>query len=181
MSATAATGQTRGRERFDVVVVGAGQAGLAIGYFLARKKRQFVIVDGAGSIGAAWRGRWDSLLLFTPRRYDSLPGLEFPGDPDGYPNRDEVIAYLEQYAATFELPIQLNSRVRSLTAADGRYVLELDDSREFDAAQVVVATGPFQLPNVAAISRELAPDLLQMHSTGYRRPSDVSNGRVLVV
>src|SRR5437764_11549615 len=80
------------RERFDVVVVGAGQAGLAIGYFLARQGRKFVILDRADSIGAAWRSRWDSLVLFTPRRYDSLPGLSFPGDPDGYPTRDDVIA-----------------------------------------------------------------------------------------
>jgi putative flavoprotein involved in K+ transport len=70
------------RERFDVVVIGAGQAGLAIGYFLAGQGRRFVILDGADSIGAAWRRRWDSLVLFTPRRYSSLPGLAFPGDPD---------------------------------------------------------------------------------------------------
>src|SRR5688500_1255557 len=81
--------------RFEVVVIGAGQAGLAIGYFLARQGRRFQIVEGARSIGAAWRARWDSLTLFTPRRYDALPGFEFPGDPDGYPTRDEVIEYLD--------------------------------------------------------------------------------------
>src|SRR5436853_7242832 len=80
-------------ERFDVVVIGAGQAGLAIGFFLRRAGRRFLIVDGADSIAAAWRGRWDSLTLFTPRRYDSLPGLAFPGDRDGYPRRDELITY----------------------------------------------------------------------------------------
>jgi putative flavoprotein involved in K+ transport len=78
--------------RFDVAVVGAGQAGLAIGYHLARAGKRFVILDRADSIGSAWRSRWDSLVLFTPRRYDGLPGLPFPGDPDGYPNRDEVVA-----------------------------------------------------------------------------------------
>lgn len=104
--------------RFDVVVIGAGQAGLAIGRLLVGQGRRVMIVDGADSIGAAWRDRWDSLVLFTPRRYDGLPGLDFPGDPDGYRARDEVVAYLEQYAATFELPIELNSRVRSLRAAD---------------------------------------------------------------
>src|SRR4051812_49713449 len=97
------------RERLDVLVIGAGQAGLAIGFFLARAGRRFLIVDGADSIAAAWRSRWDSLRLFTPRRYDSLPGLPFPGDPDGYPTRDEVVSYLEQYAAAFELPIELAS------------------------------------------------------------------------
>ncbi len=168
------------REHFDVVVIGAGQAGLAIGYFLARAGRRFLIVDGADSIAAAWRGRWDSLTLFTPRRYDSLPGLAFAGDPDGYPRRDEVIAYLEQYAAAFELPIELESAVQSLDTDGGRFVAGLPD-RQIEADQVVVATGPFQVPLVPALSGEFAPDLFQAHSTAYRRPSDVPEGTVLVV
>ena len=168
------------RERVDVVVIGAGQAGLAIGYFLARAGRRFLIVDGADSIAGAWRSRWDSLVLFTPRRYDSLPGLAFPGDPDGYPTRDEVIAYLEQYAAAFELPVELDNAVRSLDADGGRFVVALED-RQIEADQVVVATGPFQLPRVPALGHELAPDLFQTHSTGYRHPSDVPEGTVLVV
>src|SRR5437763_12300413 len=121
-------------ERVDVVVIGAGQAGLAIGYFLARAGRRFLIVDGADSIAAAWRGRWDSLTLFTPRRYDGLPGLAFADDPDGYPRRDEVIAYLEQYAAAFELPIQLESAVQSLDTDGGRFVAGLAD-RQIEADQ----------------------------------------------
>jgi putative flavoprotein involved in K+ transport len=167
-------------ERLDVVVIGAGQAGLAIGYFLTREGRKFVILDGADSIGAAWRNRWDSLVLFTPRRYDSLPGLVFPGEPDGYPTRDEVIAYLERYATTFELPIELGSAVRSLTRRDGRFLVELDD-RQIEANQVVVASGPFQEPRMPALARELASDVFQTHSVGYRKPSDVPSGRVLVV
>ena len=168
------------RERLDVVVIGAGQAGLAIGYFLARQGRRFAILDGADSIGAAWRNRWDSLVLFTPRRYDALPGLAFQGDPDGYPTRDEVIAFLEEYAATFELPIELESRVRSLTRQDGRFLVEVDD-RRLEAEQVVVATGPFQEPNVPAIAEQLSPDVFQTHSVGYRRPGEVPSGRVVVV
>jgi putative flavoprotein involved in K+ transport len=107
--------------RFEVAIIGAGQTGLALGSFLARQGRRFVILEAGPSVGTAWRERWDSLLLFTPRRYDSLPGLPFPGDPDGYPTRDEVVAYLEQYAAQFELPVALESRVRSL-AKGGRDV-----------------------------------------------------------
>jgi putative flavoprotein involved in K+ transport len=170
----------RSQERFDVVVVGAGQAGLAIGYFLARQGRRYVILEAADSIGAAWRTRWDSLLLFTPRRYSALAGLDFPGDPDGYPTRDEVIAYLEQYATKFGLPVKLDSAVRSLAVADGRFVVGLDD-RRLEADQVVVATGPFQVPNVPALARTLAPEVFQTHSTGYMRPSDVPEGTVLVV
>jgi putative flavoprotein involved in K+ transport len=170
----------RSPSRFDVIVIGAGQAGLAMGYFLARAGRRFVILDGADSIGAAWRDRWDSLLLFTPRRYDALPGLAFPGDPDGYPTRDEVIAYLERYAATFELPVELGSPVTSLTARDGRFVAEAGN-RRLEADQVVVATGPFQVPYIPALADRLAPDVFQTHSTGYRRPGDLPEGRVLVV
>jgi putative flavoprotein involved in K+ transport len=175
---TASAGHARAR--FDVIVIGAGQAGLAMGYHLARQGRRFVILDAADSIGAAWRDRWDSLVLFTPRRYDALPGLEFPGDPDGYPTRDEVIDYLERYAATFELPVELGSAVTSLTAVDGRFVVEAGD-RCLEADQVVVATGPFQAPHVPALAERLAPEVVQTHSTGYRRPADLPEGRVLVV
>ena len=170
----------RSPSRFDVIVIGAGQSGLAMGYFLARQGRRFVILDGADSIGAAWRDRWDSLVLFTPRRYDGLPGLAFPGEPDGYPTRDEVIAYLERYAATFELPVELGSAVESLTTVDGRFVAELDD-RRIEADQVVVATGPFQVPHVPALADGLAPEVFQTHSTGYRRPGDLPEGSALVV
>ncbi len=168
------------RERFDVVVIGAGQAGLAMGYFLAREGLRFTIVDAADSIGSAWRTRWDSLVLFTPRRYSALAGLDFPGDPDGYPTRDEVIAYLEQYAERFALPVEVSSAVRSLSEDDGTFVLELDD-RTIEADQVAVATGPFQVPSVPALAGELASDIFQTHSTGYMRPSDVPEGTVVVV
>jgi len=165
---------------FDVVVVGAGQAGLAIGHFLKRQDRRFLIVEAADSVGAAWRTRWDSLVLFTPRRYDSLPGLTFPGDPDGYPTRDEVIAYLDRYATTFELPVELNSPVRSLDRNDGTFVLDLE-GRSIEAEQVVVATGPFQAPHVPKSAEQLGSDVFQIHSTAYRNASQIPNGTVLVV
>jgi putative flavoprotein involved in K+ transport len=172
--------QRRSDDRFEVAVIGGGQAGLAMGYFLAREGRRFTILEASASIGAAWRSRWDSLLLFTPRRYDSLPGLPFPGDPDGYPGREEVIDYLENYASTFELPVQLNSAVQSVAPADGGFVLDLG-GRTLAADQVVIATGPFQVPNVPVFAADLGPGVVQMHSTGYRRPSDVPDGTVLVV
>ncbi len=166
---------------FEVVVIGAGQAGLAMGYFLAQQGRRFLIVDSARSIGAAWRTRWDSLTLFTPRRYDALPGLDFPGDADGYPMRDEVIAYLESYAESFELPIALDNGVRSVSARGELFVLELEDGSSIEADQVVVATGPFQVPRVPAFAADLAPEIFQAHSTGYRKSSDLPEGTVLVV
>ena len=172
--------ETSPGSRFDVAVIGAGQAGLAIGYFLAEQGRRFTILEASDSIGAAWRSRWDSLVLFTPRRYDGLPGIPFPGDPDGYPGRDEVIDYLESYASTFELPVQLNSPVQSVASTNDGFILNLGE-RTLEADQVVVATGPFQVPNVPAFAADLASDVVQMHSTGYRRPSDVPEGTVVVV
>jgi putative flavoprotein involved in K+ transport len=165
---------------YEVVVVGAGQAGLAIGYFLEQQGRRFVILEAADSIGSAWRARWDSLTLFTPRRYSGLPGHPFPGDPEGYPNRDEVIAYLERYAETFELPIELNSPLRRLTAGEDRFVVEVD-GRTSTADQVVVATGPFQKPFVPEVAKRLAADVAQMPATGYRNPGAIPEGTVLVV
>ena len=168
------------RNRVDVAVIGAGQAGLAIGYFLARQGRRFTILEAGEGVGTAWRERWESLVLFTPRRYDALPGLAFPGDPNSYPNGGEVIAYLEQYAETFELPIEFNSPVRSLTRSDDNFVIELLD-RRIEADQVVVATGPFQAPNMPPLAGQLVPEVFQTHSAGYRRPGDVPKGQVVVV
>jgi putative flavoprotein involved in K+ transport len=167
-------------ERFDVVVVGGGQAGLAAGYFLAEQGRRFTILEAGPSVATAWRERWDSLVLFTPRRFDGLPGLPFPGDPDGYPGRDEVIDYLESYVRRFELPIAFDSAVRSLSSRDGRFVLALDD-RVLEADQVIVATGPFQTSSVPGIAANLDADVFQTHSFGYRRPSDLPLGTALVV
>ena len=168
-------------ERYEVVVVGAGQAGLAIGRELARAGRRSVIVDAAPAVGAAWRERWDSLVLFTPRRYSGLPGLPFPGEPDGYPTRDEVVAYLERYASTFELPVRVDSPVRSVRASDdGRFLVGVDGG-SIEADAVVVATGPFQAPFIPAVAAGLGAEVFQVHSVGYQRPAEVPPGRVLVV
>jgi putative flavoprotein involved in K+ transport len=164
-----------------VAVIGAGQAGLAIGQFLKRQGRRFVIFERAGAIAPAWRERWESLTLFTPRRYSALPGVPFPGDPDGYPTRDEVIAYLERYAETFELPIELNSEVDQLERDDDGRLRLGADGRTIAADQVVVATGPFQIPFVPKPAEKLSPGVVQTHAVGYARSTDVPDGTVLVV
>jgi putative flavoprotein involved in K+ transport len=167
-------------QRCSVVVVGGGQSGLAIGYFLARQGVDFVILEAAEEPAAAWRERWESLRLFTPVRYSSLPGLPFPGDPDAYPGRDDVVAYLSDYARRFDLPVRLGSRVRAVRRSDAGYRVELDD-RVYEAEQVVVATGPFQVPFVPAIAAGLDPGIVQLHSTAYRNPDSLPPGAAVVV
>jgi putative flavoprotein involved in K+ transport len=176
MSTAAATAT----DQREVVVIGGGQAGLAIGYHLARQGRRFTILEAADEPAAAWRARWDSLRLFTPVRYDSLPGLPFPGDGDRYPDRDDVVAYLTDYARRFQLPVELDSRVRSVRAHDGGFLVELAD-RTYAAEQVVVATGPFQVPFTPPMSEGLSADVRQLHSCSYRSPAGLPTGTVLVV
>src|SRR3954470_14953648 len=177
MTVTADTGT----QRREVVVIGGGQAGLAVGYFLAQQARRFTILEAASEPAAAGRSRWDSLRLFTSVRYDSLPGLTFPGDPNSYPSRDDVVAYLTDYAQRFELPVEFNSRVQAVLARDGGgFLVELAD-RSYEADQVVVAAGPFQVPFTPPIAVDLGPEVVQLHSTRYRSPDDLPSGTVLVV
>lgn len=167
-------------EVFDVIVIGAGQAGLATAYHLRQRGLRFLVVDAAPQLGHSWRSRWDSLRLFTPAQYDGLPGMPFPAPADTHPTKDEVADYLAGYAARFALPLMLDCRVDQLEHADGRY--QLHTSRGLlEAHQVVVATGPFQTPHVPHLASALGDEVSQLHSSAYRRPDDVPAGPVLVV
>jgi len=168
------------RPPLDVLVIGGGQAGLAMGYQLTQDGRRFEIVDAAPEVGHAWRSRWDSLRLFTSGRYDNLPGLPFPAAADAYPGKEDVADYLQSYAAEFRLPVRLKTEVTSLTRTDGVYVAETGEGR-IEARQVVLATGPFQVPYIPPVSAQLHPEVIQLHSSDYRRPDDLPSGRVLVV
>src|SRR5213593_4306373 len=165
---------------FETIVIGGGQAGLAVGYHLARRGRPFVILDGNERVGDAWRTRWDSLRLFTPARYDGLPGWRFPGPGWSFPTKDEMADYLEAYAARFELPVRTGSRVERLSRQGDRYVIATAD-RRFEADHVVVASGAHQSPKVPAFAAELADGVVQLHSSEYRHPSQLREGGVLVV
>ena len=127
-------------ERFQTVIVGGGQAGLAVGYHLARRGRRFVILDASQRTGDSWRQRWDSLHLFTPARYDGLPGMPFPAPAFSYPTKDQVADYLEAYATRFDLPVRTGVRVDRLSRDGDRYVVAAGDSRIL-ADHVVVASG----------------------------------------
>ncbi len=160
-------------QRFDTVVIGGGQSGLAVGYYLARQGRDFVILDANSRIGASWRQRWDSLRLFTPTRYSSLPG-------DAFLTRDKVADYLEAYAARFNLPVQLDAMVDSLIREADRYLLTMGGHR-LEAEQVVVATGAFQHPRVPTFASKLDLAIAQIHSNAYRHPKQLREGDVLIV
>ncbi len=169
------------RPALDVLVVGGGQAGLAMGYHLAQRGLRFQIVESGQELGSAWRSRWDSLRLFTPGAYNNLPGLPFPADADGYPGKDDVADYLASYAVAFDLPVRLDTPVTSLArAGDGSYLVKAGPDA-LEADQVVVATGAFQQPFTPSVAAELGPDVHQLHSADYRRHAQLPPGRVLVV
>ncbi|HET6627723.1 MAG TPA: NAD(P)/FAD-dependent oxidoreductase [Nocardioidaceae bacterium] len=162
----------------DVLVVGAGQAGLSLAWHLARTNVRYLLVDAAPEVGHSWRTRWDSLKLFTPAQYAGLPGTDFPAVADCYPTKDQVADFLAVYAERHSLPILTSTRVNRLEPHHGGFAAHTTQG-VLNARQVVVATGPFHVPFVPTIDG--AFDVPAVHSSGYRRPSDLPSGRVLVV
>jgi putative flavoprotein involved in K+ transport len=167
-------------EHLETVVIGGGQAGLSVGHHLARRGRPFLILDANQRVGDAWRRRWDSLRLFTPARYNGLAGIPFPAPAHSFPTKDQVADYLEAYATQSRLPVRTGVRVDRLSRDNGRFVVAAGD-RRWEADNVVVAMSTFQVPRVPAFAADLGPDVVQLHSAGYRNPSQLQEGGVLVV
>jgi putative flavoprotein involved in K+ transport len=167
-------------ERFDTVIVGGGQAGLTVGYYLRKQGRSFVILDAGERVGDAWRRRWDSLRLFTAAQYDGLPGWPFPAPAWTFPTKDEMADYLEAYAARFDIPVRNGVAVDGLARDGDRFLISAGEHR-FDAGRVVVASGACQIPNVPAFASELDPGIVQLRSKEYLRPSQLRDGDVLLV
>jgi putative flavoprotein involved in K+ transport len=168
-------------ERVEVLVIGGGQAGLAMGYHLAERGLSFVIADANPEVGDMWRSRWQSLKLFTAGQFNDLPGMTFPAEPDTYPGKDDVADFLQAYVERFKLPVRLNSTVTRLTKHEGGRYLAETTTGPVEADQVVVSTGPFQTPFTPGISQGLSPDVNQLHSAEYQSPDDLPEDRILVV
>jgi putative flavoprotein involved in K+ transport len=167
-------------ERLETAIIGGGQAGLAVAYQLKRRGCPTVILDENERVGDSWRNRWDSLRLFTPAKYDGLPGWRFPAPRWSFPTKDEMADYLEAYAARFELDVRSGIKVDRLSKQDGRFVIT-SGSQSFDAENVIVATGSQRTPQVPGFARELDPRIVQLHSSEYLSPAQLREGPVLVV
>jgi putative flavoprotein involved in K+ transport len=175
---------TNGAERHDVVVIGAGQAGLAAGYYLARAGIDYQVLEAGRRIGDVWRNRYESLRLYSPASGDALPGLRFPMSGNGFPSGRQMGDYLEAYADHHGLAVRTDARVEGLRAAavggGAGFEIALGDERML-AGQVIVATGAFQRPSMPDFATELDPGIRQLHAADYRRPEQLAPGPVLVV
>ncbi|HEV8656471.1 MAG TPA: NAD(P)/FAD-dependent oxidoreductase [Candidatus Limnocylindria bacterium] len=164
----------------DVLVVGAGHGGLAVAHGLRSARQEVLLVDAHDRVGDAWRTRWDSLRLFTPRDIDTLPGLPFPRGEDPFPSKDEVADYQERYARKMRLPTRLGEHVRTLRRA-GELFEAAVGSDVIRAGSVVIAAGHYQAPRIPDFAARLDPHVLQLHSSEYRRARDLPEGPVVVV
>jgi putative flavoprotein involved in K+ transport len=167
-------------KKVETIVIGGGQAGLSVGYHLAKRGESFQILDANKRVGDAWRNRWDSLRLFTPARYSALPGFPFPGRGDKFPTKDDMAEYLERYARRFNLPVRTDIRVEKLAKQREGFSVTARGER-FEAENVVVAMGNYQQPRAPEFARELDPAIVQIHSGQYRNPAQLQDGGVLVV
>jgi putative flavoprotein involved in K+ transport len=168
-------------EQVETVIIGGGQAGLSVGYHLARRGRPFVVLDAGDRIGDSWRKRWNSLRLFTPARFSSLNGSPFPAPTWSFPSRDEMGDYLEAYAARFALPVRTGTKVEGVRARDGGGYVVMAGSARFEAENVVVATGTYQKPRIPSFASQLDSRIVQLHSSRYVEPGQLAEGGVLVV
>jgi putative flavoprotein involved in K+ transport len=167
--------------RLDAVVVGAGQAGLAMAWHLAQQGLRFIVLEAGPELGHTWRNRWDSLTLFTPAQNDALPGMSFPAPADTYPTKEPVADYLQTYATANNLPVRLDAKATELQQLGDGFEVRTADDEVFHARQVVVATGPFQVPFIPPPAAKLDPSVTQLHSADYRNPQTLPDGPVLVV
>ncbi|VXC34906.1 putative oxidoreductase [Bacillus sp. 349Y] len=164
----------------DAVIIGAGQAGLSLGYYLKNSGLDFLILDKNDAVGMSWKLRYDSLVLFTPKEYSSLPGLKMKGESHEFPTKDEVESYLQYYAEKFSLPVRLNEAVIDVTTFEGTYIIKTH-TNEYRSKNIIIATGPFNQPFLPGEREEIAEGIMQIHSSDYKNPDQLKEGNVLVV
>jgi len=167
-------------EHFDTAIIGAGQAGLAAAYHVKQRGRTPVVLDENERVGDAWRKRWDSLRLFTPAKYDGLPGWRFPAPGRSFPTKDEMADYMEAYVSRFEIGVRTGVKIDRLSKQDGHFVISAGSDR-FEADNVIVATGSHRVPRLPDFARDLDPRIVQLHSSEYRSPAQLREGPVLIV
>ncbi len=168
------------RKMYDTIVIGAGQAGLSIGYYLKEYNHNYIILDKGSEVGEIWKKRYDSLILFTPRIYNSLPGMSFEGDKQGFPTKDEVVTYLKNYVERYEIPIHFHTEVVSVSKLNGNFLIKTNQG-EYQAKNIVIATGPFQTPKIPLFSKEIPSTINQIHSSQYKNSSQLLDGNALVI
>lgn len=164
----------------DFIVIGAGQAGMAISYYLTQNKNNFIVVDASEEIGSQWLKRWDSLTLFTGAEYNNLPGLKFPHPKGYYANKYDIANYLKSYVEKFKIPIEFNQKIKKLKKVEDYFVLE-SDNQSYKTKNVIVATGPFHTPFTPKFHYKIADNIIQIHSEDYKSPNQLQEGETLVV
>jgi len=165
---------------FETVIIGGGQAGLSVAYHLARQNRSSVILDANERIGDSWRTRWDSLRVFTPAKYNGLPGMRFPAPSLSFPTKDEVADYMCSYAAKFDLQVRNRVSVEAVTRTARGFAV-MSNAGTYEADTVVVATGAHHAPKIPGFASHLDPQITQIHSSAYKNPTQLRQGAVLVV
>lgn len=168
-------------KRYKVLVIGAGQAGLAMGWHLQQQGLDSLLLEASAQPGGNWANYYDSLKLFSPAAYSALPGMPFPAAPDHYPRRDEVTAYLQAYAAHFQLPIRFNTRIQQVSRLGEGFRLRSEDGQVFQCAALVVASGAFNQPYLPSIDGLEGFNGRLLHSRDYRNSQGFAGQHVVVV
>jgi putative flavoprotein involved in K+ transport len=170
------------KEYLDTIIVGGGQAGLAVSYYLTQQGRSHAVLEQSPQPANAWRNhRWDSFTFVTPNWMTRLPGAEYHGaDPDGFMSRSEIVTFFEQYVERFKLPVRYDVQVTAIEQESGSYTVTTSKGA-FQSANVVIATGLFQKPKIPSFSAQFPPEISQLHSSEYRNSDALPAGAVLVI
>ncbi len=168
------------KNTWHTIVIGGGQAGLATGYHLKKVNSDFLILDAEAGTGDSWRKRWNSLRLFTPAWNNGMPGLPFPGNQHAFPTKEEAADFLGDYKEKFELPVLYDARVTLVKKSQHGFQVTLP-GRKLETQNLVIATGNYAIPKIPSFAKDLNGSLPQWHSSNYKSPEDLPEGKLLIV